>query len=103
MLIEQVWDWVPCILKSVFTEEYEAFLRRLIEARKSAGMTQQRMANRLNRPQSFVSKYERAERRLDVVEFVGICRVLDIDPCFIIREIEELSFAQLHAQQETTL
>ena len=78
-------------LKSVFTGEYEIFLQQLIEARKAARLTQQDMANRLHRPQSFVSKYERGERRLDVVEFVTICRALNIDPCDIIREIEEHS------------
>ena len=94
---------MPSILKSVFTEEYEVFLRRLIEARKSAGMTQQGMASRLNRLQSFVSKYERGERRLDVVEFVGICRVLDIDPCVIIREIETISEAHSTRDRDTAL
>ena len=87
------------ILKSVFTGEYEIFLQRLIAARKSAGLTQQDMANRLGRLQSFVSKYERGERRLDVVEFVGICLALDIDPCEVIREIEELSTARTGPRQ----
>ena len=53
-------------------------------------MTQQELASRLGKPQSFVSKYERRERRLDVFEFVLICRSLGIDPCSIIREIESL-------------
>jgi transcriptional regulator with XRE-family HTH domain len=75
-------------LKSVFTAEYEAFLCSLISARKTAGMTQQELADRLDKPQSFVSKYERRERRLDVVEFVTISKVIGIDPCQIVREIE---------------
>ena len=75
-------------------------MRRLIEARNAAGLTQQDVANRLNRLQSFVSKYERGERRLDVVEFVSICGVLDVDPCSIVREIEELSTARLDAGEE---
>ena len=88
-------------MKSVFTGEYELFLRRLIEARQAAGLTQQDMATRLNRLQSFVSKYERGERRLDVVEFVAICRVLDIDSCTIVREIEGHSVAQSNPDQDT--
>jgi transcriptional regulator with XRE-family HTH domain len=43
-------------------------------------MTQAALAARLNRPQSFVSKYERGERRLDVVEFGEVARALGIDP-----------------------
>jgi transcriptional regulator with XRE-family HTH domain len=75
-------------LKSVFTSEYEAFLQSLISARKTADITQQDLAGRLGKPQSFVSKYERRERRLDVVEFVKIAKAIGIDPCEIVREIE---------------
>jgi len=82
-------------LKSVFTEEYEYFLQTLISARKSADITQQELAKSLNKPQSFVSKYERRERRLDVVEFVIIARTIGFDPCTIIKEIE----SRLHSHQ----
>ena len=77
-------------LNSVFTEEYELLLKRLILARGEARLTQYELASRINRPQSFISKYERGERRLDVLEFVKICRVLNVDPCGIIRDIEAL-------------
>lgn len=76
-------------MKSVFTAEYEAFLHSLISARKTAAMTQRELATLLGKPQSFVSKYERRERRLDVVEFVKIAKVIGIDPCRIVREIEK--------------
>lgn len=75
-------------MKSVFTEEYVFFLEYLIGARKRAGLTQQELAEALSRPQSFVSKYERRERRLDVIEYVKIALALGVDPCFVIREIE---------------
>lgn len=52
-------------------------------------MTQQEVADRLNKPQSFVSKYERRERRLDLVEFVKVAKAIGIDPCRIVREIEK--------------
>ncbi|GAB4523761.1 MAG: helix-turn-helix transcriptional regulator [Anaerolineae bacterium] len=76
-------------MKSVFTEEYDIFLQNLISARKAADITQQDLADVLSKPQSFVSKYERKERRLDVVEYVIISRAIGIDPCSIIREIEK--------------
>jgi hypothetical protein len=41
----------------------------------------------LNKPQSFVANYENGERRLDVIELVTICRVLDADPVAMVREI----------------
>lgn len=77
------------VVKSIFTGEYEVFLQRLISARKAADITQQELARRLGKPQSFVSKYERRERRLDVVEFVRICRALGVDPGGIVAEIEK--------------
>ena len=76
-------------MKTILTNEYEILLRRLISARKADGLTQQELASRLDKPQSFVSKYERRERRLDVFELVVICRALGLDACSIIREIED--------------
>ena len=76
-------------MKSIFTTEYELLLDRLISARKNSGVLQQDLARHLNKPQSFVSKYERRERRLDVVEFITICKVLNIDAQAIVGEIEE--------------
>jgi transcriptional regulator with XRE-family HTH domain len=61
-------------------EAYKTFRRLLIEARKSAALTQAELSSRLKRPQSFVSKYERGERRLDVVEFGEVATALGIDP-----------------------
>jgi transcriptional regulator with XRE-family HTH domain len=59
---------------------HKLFCGFLTEARKSANMTQAQLAKRLGRPQSFVSKYERGERRLDVIEFAEVSRALGVDP-----------------------
>jgi len=74
--------------KSIHTRKYRKFIDQLVAARKAAGFTQQKLADRLGRPQSFVAKYENCERRLDVVEFLEIARILNIDPHQIIRDIE---------------
>ncbi len=66
--------------KSTHTRQYRDFLDGLIQARKDAELTQQQVADRLDRPQSFVAKYENGERRLDVVEFLEIASLLDTDP-----------------------
>ena len=73
--------------KSTHTRQYRDFLDGLIQARKDAGLTQQQVADRLDRPQSFVAKYENGERRLDVVEFLEIANHLDADPHGIIDAI----------------
>ena len=66
--------------KSTHTRQYRVFLDGLIQARKDAGLTQQQVADKLGRPQSFIAKYENGERRLDVVEFLEIANLLDADP-----------------------
>ena len=75
-------------MKSVFTFEYEGLLSKLIAARKLAGLTQVELANRLEKPQSYVSKYERGERRVDVVELIQISKALGIRASEIVMEIE---------------
>jgi len=64
--------------KSVFTDDYAAFVRHLREAREAAGLTQEQLALRLGLGQSFVSKVERGERRLDVVELGAVCAALGV-------------------------
>lgn len=75
------------MLKSVHTAEQLAFRELMIKARKQAGLTQQELAHRLGRPQSFVAKYEGGERRLDVVEFVTVARAMGADPVRILRAL----------------
>ena len=48
----------------------------LVQARANAGLSQVDLAARLGRPQSFVSKYESGERRLDVVEFIEVIEAI---------------------------
>ncbi|MBD2183109.1 helix-turn-helix transcriptional regulator [Planktothrix sp. FACHB-1355] len=76
-------------MKSIFSPEYDIFRQRMIAARKEAKLTQAKLAKSLNKPQSFVAKYENGERRLDVIEFLVVTRAIGIDPCEIIREIEQ--------------
>lgn len=66
--------------KSVHSSDQAAFCELMVGARKAAGLTQHALALRLKKPQSFVAKYEGGERRLDVVEFIGIARALGADP-----------------------
>ena len=54
---------------------YQAFLERLVEARTSAGLTQSSVAQRLGKHQSFVSKCESGERRVDVIELARFAAI----------------------------
>lgn len=58
---------------------YILFREFLVEMRERGGLTQTDVANRLGKPQSYVSKYERGERRLDFVEFIDVAKALRID------------------------
>lgn len=74
--------------ESIHTARYQRFRTLLIEARKSRGMSQELLAEQVNRVQTFVSKYERGERRLDVIEFLEVTAALGIDPIRIIRQLQ---------------
>lgn len=74
---------------SVFTKKYECFRKLLVQYRKDAGVTQQALAETLNKPQSFVSKYESGERRLDLVEFLDVSDALQFDKFQFIKSLEE--------------
>lgn len=76
-------------MKSLYSSKYRLFLAILVEARKRSGMTQQELANKLKRPQSFVSKVENGERRIDVVEFLAIAGLIGADPYAVIDKIEQ--------------
>lgn len=60
-------------------QQYDAFRTLLISAREASRLTQVEVAERLGKPQSFVSKYERGERRLDFTEFMELAAILSID------------------------
>ena len=62
-------------MRSLHTEAYRRFLTRLRRAREDAGLRQVEVANRLGRPQSYVSKCESGERRVDVIELAEFARL----------------------------
>ncbi|MCA8284506.1 XRE family transcriptional regulator [Burkholderia cenocepacia] len=59
---------------------YQQIATLLAELRKQRGLLQQDVADRLGRPQAFVSKVESGARRVDLVELLDFLRVLNADP-----------------------
>jgi len=58
----------------------EVLLRAsLVEAREAAGLTQTELARRLGKPQSYISKIETGERRIDLVELVELLEAIPVD------------------------
>lgn len=66
--------------KTLHSAEHARFLALLIQTRHKAGLTQQQLAKKLGRPQSFVAKYENGERRIDIIEFTTIARAMSAEP-----------------------
>jgi transcriptional regulator with XRE-family HTH domain len=76
---------------SLHSNKHDIFRRLLIEARKNAQLTQVEVAKKLNVPQSFVSKYDIGQRRLDFTEFVDIAEVLSIDFVDFIKNYKKIA------------
>lgn len=74
-------------MTSIYSVEYRRAIDLLVQARKDAGVTQQDLAKALARPQSFVSKFENGDRRLDVVEYIQICRLVGADPITLLKAL----------------
>lgn len=78
------------VTESIHSPRYAALREALVSARKAAGLTQADVAEALGRPQSFVSKIESGERRLDVVEFLDLVDALRGDPVAILEAVRKV-------------
>lgn len=72
--------WVP-------PEQHKIVGGALAAMRRNAGLTQQDVAERLGKPQSFVSAYEAGQRRVDVLELARIARALGLEPELVFGEV----------------
>ena len=72
--------------KSLGSDEHQRLIDLLVAVRHGAKVSQQTLARKLGRPQSFIAKYEGGERRIDLIEFVAIARALGADPMKLFRE-----------------
>lgn len=72
--------------KSLGSDEYRRLIELLVAVRHGAGISQQTLARKLGRPQSFIAKYEGGERRLDLIEFTAIAKALGADPLKLFRD-----------------
>ena len=66
----------------------QIMLRKLLrDLREKSGLTQTDVAARLDKPQSFVAKYEGGERRLSAIEFIDVVRALGLEPVAALRQL----------------
>ncbi|WEN13768.1 helix-turn-helix transcriptional regulator [Rhodanobacter sp. AS-Z3] len=76
--------------QSTHHPDYQAILTILRNLRERAAVTQIELAERVSNTQTFISKVERGERRLDIVEFVEICEALSLNPVTVLDEFLRL-------------
>lgn len=70
--------------KSIYGTEYKKVVENLRKARMEAGLRQEDVAQKLDKPQSYISKIERGERRIDVVELKAFARLYRKDLDFFV-------------------
>lgn len=71
--------------KSIHSKAYKEIIERLKIARVDVGLAQHEVAEKLGKPQSFISKIESGERRLDVVEIKKFAIIYKRDVSFFIK------------------
>ncbi|MGI8978075.1 MAG: helix-turn-helix domain-containing protein [Pirellulaceae bacterium] len=64
--------------KSISSREQQILCRLLKQIRKGNGLSQAELAQLLDEPQSFVSRYERGQQRLDILEVRHVCRAVGV-------------------------
>ena len=80
--------------KSLYTKEQKSLRKALRQIRVQAGLRQADLAAKLGKPQSFVSKYESGERRLDLPEIKQICDAVNIKLTDFVKLFEKMSKGQ---------
>lgn len=70
---------------SIFDETHRRMTAAIVSERRKSGVTQAELARRLGKSQSLISLIERNQRRVDIIEFVEICRALKLDPNAVFR------------------
>ncbi len=73
--------------RSSYTRRYKRIIEVLTTARLDANLTQSEVANYFKRHQSFISKIESSERRIDIIEFLDFCKLYKISPENVLKEL----------------
>ena len=68
----------------IYSREYKNLTKKLQKARKEAGLKQIDVALKLRKPQSYISKIEKGERRIDVVELKKVAKIYKKDISFFL-------------------
>ena len=75
--------------KTIHSDANKAFREWLVKMRHNKKLTQRQLASLLDVPHSWVGKVELGERRLDIIEYVGVCKALGVSPEYGLRVVME--------------
>ena len=78
-------------LKTVLRPEYDVVLKLLADSRREAKVSQRELARRLGKTQSYVSKIESGQQRLDVLEFLDFARAINVEPAMLMLRLDSLT------------
>jgi transcriptional regulator with XRE-family HTH domain len=77
------------LAKALRSKPYKALIGLLVARREAAAMTQSDLAARSGKSKSFVARLESGQRRITVVEFMTLAKILRFDPCKVIETLEK--------------
>lgn len=75
--------------KTIYSPEYERIVALLRETREQAGLSQAELAERLQRPRTFVTKCELGERRIDLLEWLRFCQACEVEPAAFLAALQK--------------
>ena len=81
----------PDLPRDLHSARYARLRDVVVTARKAANLSQTALAQQLNRPQSYVADVERAERRIDVIEYLALAEAIGFDPLDALRQVLAVS------------
>lgn len=76
------------LMKTIYQDDYRKLINYITTIRKAKNLTQLEIAQKLEKPQSYIAKIENFERKLDILEFVQLCQILGVRPSDVIVLIE---------------
>ena len=71
-------------MKSIFSADYKDTIEKLKQARAATGLTQEEASKQLNKPQSYISKVENCQRRIDISELKELAKLYKVEPSTLI-------------------
>lgn len=87
---------------SLHDDAYAVFVATLVKLRKDSGLKQWHIANALGWNQSIVSKIEKRQRRIDIVELIRVAHVIGFDPAALVRKIQKQIRAHENEESQTS-